>query len=326
MRILVTGANGYLGGRISEYLTNQGHSVIAHVHRMPQSVPQDWARKMSSIIEGDAADDSILNSIFKENIDCIIHTISLDHRVTGQDPAETLRVNVGILWKLLDIYASNGVEKLIYLSTQQVYGKRGSGETIHEDDPLNPANAYGLTHKYCEDLCSLYSREKGVDTICTRISNGFGAPIFPECNIWWLVINDFCKTALRKGKIKLLSDGSPQRDFIQIEDICKAMEALANLPRDQKQYSVYNLGSGVTFTMLELAHCVSQICKKRYGKEFPVILPNNEISNSPSKFLNISKFKYDIGRLNELGFQPKGDLDAGIYDVLSFLERNAEIV
>lgn len=299
---------------------------MAHVHHMPKNAPQKWIEKMSSIVEGDAGDNSILSKIFDEKIDCIIHTVSLDHRVTGQDPDGTLRINVGILWKLLDICVSKGVGKLIYLSTQQVYGRRGAGEIIHEDDPLNPANAYGLSHKYCEDLCSLYLREKGIDTICTRISNGFGAPVFAECNCWWLVINDFCKSALRKGEIKLLSDGSPQRDFIQINDICRAMELFANLPREKGKHDVYNLGSGKTFAILELAHYVSRACKGRYGKEFRVVLPGNEISNDASRFSDIPKFKYDIGRLNELGLQPKRDLDAGIHDVLDFLERNTEIV
>lgn len=323
--ILITGGGGYLGGRISEYLADQGHSILAHVYPMPKNAPEKWIEKMSSIVEGDAGDDSILNSIFKEKIDCIIHTVSLDHRITGQNPNETLKVNVGILWKLLDICASKGVEKLIYLSTQQVYGKRSSGEIIREDDLLNPTNAYGLTHKYCEDLCSLYSREKGVDTVCTRISNGFGAPVFPESNCWWLVINDFCKMALRKGEIKLVSDGSPQRDFIHIDNICKAMELFVNLTRDRRKHSVYNLGSGVTFTILELAHYVSCVCKERYGKEFPVVLPSNEISKDTNKFSNISKIKYDISRLNELGLKPKNDLNAGINEVLNFLERNTEI-
>ncbi|MCK4250177.1 NAD(P)-dependent oxidoreductase [candidate division WOR-3 bacterium] len=227
MNILVAGANGYLGGRISEYLADSGHSVSALVHhRLNNAV--EWEKKMDSIIEGNAVDKDVLVSALKKGIDTIIYTISFDHNESGKDPFKTLAVNVGILWQLMDIYSKNGGGKIIYLSTQQVYGRFKLGVTLFEDSPVVPANSYGLTHKYCEDLCSFYSREKNMETICLRISNGFGAPLFPSCNCWWLVIMDLCKTAFKKGEIRLLSDGSPQRDFIRIDDICRAISLLAD--------------------------------------------------------------------------------------------------
>lgn len=320
MRILVAGANGYLGGRISEHLADQGNAVAALVHQRPTD-SNKWLNKMERLVEGDARDKGVLLSALEREVDCIVFTISLDHRASGKDPFDTLAVNVGILWSLLEAYAEKGGGRLIYLSTQQVYGRRNVAEVIREEDPLLPASPYGLTHMYCEELCSLYSRERGLNCISLRVSNGFGAPVFPSCNCWWLVINNLCKTAHEQGKLKLLSDGSPQRDFIAIGDICRAIDIIATLPLSRLPHSVYNLGSGKTHTILELAHEVADICEDRYGKKLPVVMPGGEISHDSRVHSNLRRFTYDIGRLQYLGFTPSHDLRPGVEELLDYLEK-----
>ena len=320
MRILVAGANGYLGGRISEYLAARGNSVVALVHHQPVD-SGNWLSQMERVVEGDATNQDVLLSAMQGEVDCIVFTISLDHRVSGQDPLATLEVNIGIFWKLLDIYSRKGGGRVIYLSTQQVYGRYNAGEVINEETPLLPVNPYGLTHQYCEDLCSLYTREKGLTCISLRLSNSFGAPVLPDCNCWWLVINDFCKTALQEGGLKLLSDGTPQRDFIPISDVCQALEMIATLPASALKHTLYNLGSGKSHTILEVAHEVVDICADRYGKEFPIILPGGRVSCDAGHHKDVPKFTYDISRLKDLGFAPSGDLRPGIEEVLDFLEK-----
>lgn len=321
MRILVAGANGYLGGRISEHLAARGNNVIALVHHRPVD-SSDWLSRMERVVEGDATDRDVLLSAMQGKVDCVVFTISLDHRVSGQDSLTTLAVNVGIFWMLLDICEQKGTDRVIYLSTQQVYGKYNAGEVINEETPLLPASPYGLTHKYCEDLCSLYAREKGLNCINVRLSNSFGAPVFPACNCWWLVINDLCKTAQQEQELRLLSDGTPQRDFIPVVDVCLAIEMMVSLPASALKHMSYNLGSGQSHTILEVAHEVADICTARYGKEFPVILPGDTVSHDASHHRDIPRFTYDVSRLKDLGFAPSGDLRPGIVEVLDFLEKS----
>jgi nucleoside-diphosphate-sugar epimerase len=323
MRILVAGANGYLGGRISEYLAGQGHSVTALVHRLPED-SGSWQKKMTRVIEGDAASEETLVSALRDDIDSIVFTISLDHRMSGQDPSRTLDINVGIFWKLLAIYSRKAGGRVIYLSTQQVYGRYENNAVINESTPLIPVNAYGLTHQYCEELGSLYTREKGFKCISIRLSNSFGAPVFPECNCWWLAINDLCKMALEKGEIKLISDGTPQRDFIPAGDVCRAIEILATAPFPAIEYPSYNLGSGRTHTILEVAHETAETCAKKYGKDVPVVLPDNKISPNARRRRDIPRFRYDISRIQRLGFTPSTSLLPGIEEVLDYLEKAGE--
>ena len=320
MRILVAGANGYLGGRISEYLAARGNKVTALVHHLPTD-SGGWLSQMERVVEGDATNRGVLLSAMADEVDCAVFTISLDHRESGNDPLTTLAVNVGIFWMLLDICEQKGTGRVIYLSTQQVYGRYDAGEVISETTPLLPVNPYGLTHKYCEDLCSLYAREKGLNCISVRLSNSFGAPLFADCNCWWLVINDFCKAALQEGGLKLLSDGTPQRDFIPLGDVCRAIEMIVGLPASALKHMSYNLGSGQSRTILEVAHEVADICTARYGKKLPVILPGDKVSYSAGHHRDVSRFTYDVSRLKALGFAPSGDLRPGIAEVLDFLEK-----
>ena len=323
MRILVAGANGYLGGRISEYLAARGNKVTALVHQRPTN-SSGWLSQMERVVEGDATDRDVLLSAMAGEVDCVVFTISLDHRESENDPLTTLAVNVATFWMLLDICDQQGTGRVIYLSTQQVYGRYNVGEVINEEAPLLPLNPYGLTHKYCEDLCSLYKQEKGLNCISVRLSNSFGAPLFAGCNCWWLVVNDFCKTALQEGELKLLSDGTPQRDFISVADVCRALEMIATLPASALKHMSYNLGSGRSHTILEVAHEVADICAGRYGKNFPVVLPGNEISYDAGHHRDMPRFTYNINRLKNLGFVPSTDLRPGIEEVLDFLQKTRQ--
>jgi nucleoside-diphosphate-sugar epimerase len=322
MRILVAGANGYLGGRISAYLAGRGHRINALVHRLPQDAGE-WRQKMARVIEGDAADEAILASALRDDIDCTVFTISLDHRASEQDVLKTLKVNAGIYWKMLETYTKIGGGRVIYLSTQQVYGRYESGTVINEETPLRPVNAYGLTHRYGEELGSLYTREKGLKCISLRISNGYGALAFDASSGWRPAINELAKMAKEKGEIRLVSDGTPQRDFIPAGDICRAVEMIAALPADTLEYDSYNLGSGRTHTILEAAHEITKTYHEKYGKEVPVILPDDKIAPDARQHRDIPRFRYDISRIRKIGFTPSPSLQPGIQELLEYLEKNA---
>lgn len=321
MKILVVGAGGYLGGRISQHLAEKGNSVTALVYPRPKDSGA-WEKRMERVVEGDATKEEVLLSALQDKPDCIIFLISLDHKESGRDLSRTLDINTGIFWKLLDIYAKRGGGRVIYLSTQQVYGKHDAGGVINEATPLLPVNAYGLTHTYCEALCSFYTREKGLECISIRLSNSFGAPVFAECNCWWLAINDFCRMAFKDKAVRLLSDGTPQRDFLPLDDVCRAVEMLVSTPSASLKHSVYNLGGGKTYTILEAAHRVTAVCTEWYGKDIPVLLPGDKVSSGVDVHRDVPRFSYDIRRIRELGFMPSADLRPGIEEVLDFLGKS----
>jgi UDP-glucose 4-epimerase len=218
----------------------------------------------------------------------------------------------------LDIFKCKGLKTFIYFSTQQVLGKLTTS-IIDENAQAYPLNHYGLTHLLGEQIVSYFNRISDISCINIRLSNSFGPPIFKENNCWWLVVNDLSKTAYEKGKIVLLSDGTPQRDFIHIKDIGLAVKTI--LETKNISPNIINLGSGKTYTILELAHLVKTVYKSLYFTEIDIVLDDGSISKELSKSLE-NKFLWKTDELQNMGFSPKMNLEQGIYSMFKYLEKN----
>lgn len=318
MKIIITGGNGYIGARLSGYFADEGHNVIPVCF---PSVPADgsWTAKMGDIIEGDLRDDKLIDTITKMNPDVIIHLVSLDHFDSEKEPGFVNSINVMPTWQLLQAGTKNGLKKFIYFSTVQVYGKIPDVE-INEEYPVNTANAYGLTHYLSENICAHYNNNSGTNVISVRLSNSYGAPLFLDNNCWWLAINDLCKGAVLDGEIKLLSDGSPRRDFIHGNDICSAIKCLLETDKKGKN-NIYNISSGETYTLMELAKIIKREYLKFYKKDVPVITPAGVIKANTG---NNSDKKYTISneKLKTLGFKPAYTIEQGVNELFTFIEKN----
>jgi len=321
LRVLVTGASGYLGGLISEHLAKEGHNVIALVRKLPHD-STGWQKNMAQVLVGDIRNDETVQKIIAVQAEAVIYTISLNHKQSEEDIDRTLATNVTPLWKLLDRLVSQGAKRFIYFSTQQVYGKL-SAAIIDEHHLPNPQNSYGLTHLMCEQICRLYTHRSKIQCVNLRLSNGYGAPRFQENDCWWLVINDFCQTAFQAGKIRLLSNGMPQRDFIHSHDICQAVNLLLQVPEERLNGQDFNLGSGSTYTILELAHIVAECYRKKFNKDLPVVMPDGSVSMTADDHLQVMKFRYDIRQISSLGYIPHTSLESGINEILEFLSSTS---
>ena len=180
---------------------------------------------------------------------------------------------------------------------------------------------YGLTHLLSEQICNYYNKSTDINCINVRLSNSYGSPVFLENNCWWLVINDLCKTAFYDKKIILLSDGSPQRDFIHSSDVYNAVDVLIQTQIKNLQNNTYHVSSGETLTILELAHVVKSVYKSRYEIDIDIILPNKSISNNPNIYSNSERYTVDNTKLKSLGFIPKTSLLTGVNETFEFLEN-----
>ena len=155
--ILVTGAAGYLGARLSKYLAENSYSVTAFCRSVPSGYNQ-WTSLMKEVIIGDICDDKIISSLDEKKFDVIIHLISLDHHKSEDIPNIVSSINVMPTWNLLDRFTKNGLGKFIYFSTQQVLGELPS-MLIEETTEPNPKNNYGLTHLLCENIVDYYCNQ-----------------------------------------------------------------------------------------------------------------------------------------------------------------------
>ncbi len=241
--------------------------------------------------------------------------ISLDHIKSETSPSIVSNINILPSWNILEHFTKVGLKKYINFSTFQVYGKIDNS-IVSVKNKVSPLNKYALSHYLSEKIVNYYNSNSITECINIRLSNTYGYPVFSNNNCWWLVMNDFVKSAYKKNKIELLSDGSPQRDFINIPDICHAVEKILNNKINQFSNTL-NLASGETFSILEIANMVKRNFFEMYNKEIPVIMKKSKLENVP-----LNKFRIDISDLKSRGFEPQNKINEAIKDFFRYFDKN----
>jgi UDP-glucose 4-epimerase len=321
--ILITGANGYLGAQISQHLALKGHRVTALCYpELPKN--PDWCELMEDVLVGSVAERKTIDILKERSFDTVIHLVSMDrHQSQAVPPEVAASVNVQPCWMLLDAFKDSDLKTFIYFSTIHVYGKIPN-TVITEKQILNPANVYALTHVMCEQICDFYNRTSTINCLTARLSNSYGHPVFPENNCWWLAVNDLCRTAYMEKTIKLLSDGSPQRDFVHGSDVCKAVELLCEKVPKIPNRNTYHISSSQTYTLLELAGFVKEVYEEMYGAEISVNTPDENGISDFDRFSGRECYQIDNSTLRSLGFMPRCDIKEGIRSMFIYLEKNIQ--
>lgn len=312
-KVLVTGGNGYIGARLSIYLANKGYSVTPLCYPEKPS-DLDWLSKMDQILVGDIRDENFLVEISENKYDVIIHLVSLDHNQSNGSPSFVSTVNISPVWSLLDIFSKKGLCKFIYFSTMQIYGVL-TAEIVTEEKETATLNAYALTHNIGELICNHYNRISNTDCRVVRLSNSYGAPIFDENNCWWLVINDLCKNAYLNKEIVLQTDGTPQRDFIHGWDVCNAVQKIIETSNSA---TIFNVSSGKTLTIMDIALKIQQVYKDIYHEVLPIKalrLNTNLVSGT---------YTIDNSLIRSIGYESQWTLEQGIADLFNYFEKYNE--
>ena len=310
-KILLIGGSGYIGLRISKHLSENGFKVFILCRSIPKTT--SWESFISGFIIGDITKNEVLDKLIDKEFDIAIHLVSLNNQNSEGDPDYVSSVNVMPTWKILKLLTKKGLKKFIYFSTIHVYGSLPN-TIINEDFVTAPQNAYGLTHLLSENICNYFNETTKTDCINIRLSNSYGSPVFRDTDCWWLVLNDFCKTAYQKGKIIIKSDGTPLRDFIHWHDMVNALELIMK----NSKHNIYHLASGETVSILELASIVKDVYHKRYDKQINIFLP--DWVNRP-RLKNKEKYTLSIKRLNDIGFKKTKGIDFGINEIFDYMEN-----
>ena len=162
-----------------------------------------------------------------------------------------------------------------------------------------------------EMVVTMHGRQHNLGAVVLRASNGFGAPLYLGVDRWSLVMNDLCRQTMMNGRIAV-RPSAQVRDFVALTDIAEAIRLVLTSPVDGVK--VFNVGSQVTLTILEVAQQVQAVYEELYGKYLPLEHPPVPPQQNPPSL------EFSIDRLRTLGYVPRGSVREGIRETLRLCE------
>ena len=318
MKILISGSNGYLGARLSQFLSQAGHEIIGVCHSRKSNI-KDWESCLSKLIIADLTDYNSIEKLSSLQIDTIIHMVSLNDIDSSQDIKKASDVNVLMTWRLLEQFVPRGLKSFIYFSTIHVYDSHNQNN-VTEKTRTSPKNIYGLTHLLSENICNYYHKNFDTQCINVRLSNSYGEPIFPDAKCWNLIVNNLTRSAYVNKRIVLKSDGKQMRDFIHFSDICIGVGKLIKLSKKIGSNNTFHFCSSQSISMRSIAFKIQAVHKQIYGDKIPIFINTNQVYDKKNKIEKSKKtFSNDLAYHNSIVF--KKELKEGIKDLFNYFEN-----
>jgi len=274
MRILITGATGFIGNNLMEYFESK-KNIIFGISRS----------KTNKKIKNISLDDKTkLNNYFKKNkFDVVIH---LGSTLNDDNPKTIFDENISSLITLLECCRINKIKKFIFASSHIVYGDTNY-LPIDEIHHTNPKNNYGIMKLINENICKMYSMNYNLEISILRISSVYGKGQSEKLIIPTLVRNYLLSKELNIHKYK---NGFQSMDLIHVDDVCQAIESTCKL---KNKFDIFNVATGNSITAMEIAKIFLKIDKMSKIK----IKKINQTTNH---------FFYDISKATKkLKFKPK---------------------
>jgi len=311
LRLLVTGGAGFIGSNFVRKAIGENWPGISHITVLDKLTYAGNRENLSGVnpfdyefIVADINDSSILKKHISK-MDAIINFAAESHVDRSiKNPRSSLESNVLGVQNLLQISRESGLQTFIQVSTDEVYGSITSGSWT-EAEPLLPNSPYAASKASADLICRSFFRTYGLDVRITRCSNNYGPYQNPEKLIPLIITN----LAMNK-KIPIYGDGKNIRDWLHVDDHCKA---IYNVLKFGSAGEIYNIGGGKELTNLEIAGIILE----KMGKNLDSItFVENRLGHDQRYSVNASKIKL------ELGFSPNKEFQTGIDSTLDWYLRN----
>ena len=314
MKVLITGAFGFLGGRLAQSLAaGSKHEVLlASRRRRP---PHDWlaaARTVQiQLNRADTIDAAVTGA------DAVVSLAGMNAEDAASDAVGALECNGIGTGRVLEAAKRQRVKRFVYLSTAHVYGSPLSGVITEQTCPVS-LHPYATSHRAGEDLVRAAHQRKEIEGVVVRLSNSFGAPAHKDANCWTLLVNDLCRQAVTAGRLVLRSDGLQHRDFVALSDACGAISHLLELPVTALADGLFNVGGGWSPSILEMTERVAERVFVVTGRR-PPIERGKEGTRQHSASLD-----YCVDKLAATGFPTARDaqVDQEIDSLIRFCLEN----
>ena len=320
-KILITGGSGFIGTNLVNYLSNKGYNITnldkTSYASTPEIFKKNVKRQNYRFLKIDLANKNKVLKIFKKIKPNIIINLAaethVDRSIDNSD--EFIKSNILGTYNLINIInktlSRKEIKKLkfIHISTDEVYGSNKLSPS-KENDQYNPSSPYSASKASANHLVKSFGITFNIPITILNFCNNYGPYQFPEKFIPTVIIN-----ALKKKVIPIYGNGKNIREWIFVEDCCKAIESTFSKVKFGNEY---NIGSGYRTDNLTIAKMICKLLGKVEKYDFKKLI--RYVKDRPGHdfryALNSSKFK------NKTKWKPKTSIENGLKETINWYIKN----
>ena len=308
--VLVTGGAGFIGSNFVRW-AHAAHEdwrlttldKLTYAGRL-ENLRDVMDSPRHRFVKGDIVDAAVAAPLVRES-DIVVHFAAETHVDRSiQSAADFIQTDVVGTYVLLEAARSAiRLRRFIQISTDEVYGSVASGRS-RETDELRPRNPYSASKAGADRLAYSYFATHGVPVVVTRASNNYGPHQFPE-----KVIPLFVTNAVDGQPLPLYGDGLNVRDWLHVDDHCRAIDLLIS---DGAPGETYNIGGGSEVANIDLTRRILALTGR----------PPSLIQPVADRLGHDRRYALDTSKLAALGWQPEVPFDAGLQATVEWYRAN----
>jgi dTDP-glucose 4,6-dehydratase len=300
-KILITGTAGFIFSNfIRKCFNDQWQYHFTSIDKIiaPYNRKNVYRHKDHSFYMGDIADEIFVSNVFAmEKPDIVIHGAAesfVDDAIRGALPF--VHSNITGTQVMLDMSLKYGVERFVYISTDEVYGQLKPGDPSWTEECLpRPRNPYSASKYAGEVLVYAANQTHGLNYNITRCSNNFGRAQPPRN-----LVPRAITSMLNNVSIPIHGEGKQIREWTYVEDNCSAIMTIVDkAPLNE----IYNIGSGVEFCNLDMVMNIAKVLK----------IDEPKIHYITDRKGHDYRYSVDCSKIKQLGWAPKYDFDSGLH-------------
>jgi len=318
MNLLVTGGAGFIGSNFILYwLKKYPQDKILNLDKLTYAGNLENLKTVENnsnyaFVKGDICNLSLVDSLIKKyNIDTIVHFAAESHVDRSiMDPAPFIKTNVEGTYVLLEAALKNKIKRFHHISTDEVFGALplNSKEKFNEKTAYNPRSPYSASKAASEHLVRAYYVTYGLPITISNCSNNYGPYQFPEKLIPLAITN-----IIEGKKVPIYGDGLYVRDWLYVEDHCKALDLILHKGKIGETYFIGGLTKDIP--NIEVVRKILKIM----GKDESYI---EHVKDRPG---HDRRYAIDWSKINrELSWKPEADFDTGLKLTVDWYLKNKD--